>query len=63
MGQDGPEPHHEAAELVRGIQAIADGGGDGLQLPGGAQSMARLEQFQRCSALLLGERLGIRHAD
>jgi hypothetical protein len=27
MGQDGPEPHHEAAELVRGIQAIAEGSG------------------------------------
>jgi hypothetical protein len=23
MGQDGPEPHHEAVELIRGIQAIA----------------------------------------
>jgi hypothetical protein len=23
MGAHGPEPHHEAAELIRGIQAIA----------------------------------------
>jgi hypothetical protein len=32
MGQDGPEPHHEAAELVRGIQAIAEGRGGGWQI-------------------------------
>jgi hypothetical protein len=24
MSQDGPEPHHEAAKLIRGIQAIAE---------------------------------------
>jgi hypothetical protein len=29
MGRDEPEPHHEAAELVRGIQAIAEGRGLG----------------------------------